>query len=725
MRRRSNEPFFEPKNRVRPVTLIEMASHHRGKDAQAEAGLNNRVLQEEDVDELILGWLQKRKLTDTLDVLKLELEARGASSKRNKHFTSLWEKNDAQRDLAENGLLVSISSEAGSAGAYGDQFRRFSQWIVGSLDEYKDQLGQLLYPTFVYAYVTMVQLEADTAAQDLLAESKDLFLNQTSNSSRREILLKEIHELSKIKSPEDFDSFENDVLQQKVSVTLSVYVYELMMQFLRQEKLLLISSLLNRWFSITVVQDFDPDTMLGFWTASVNVAASGLAADKGAVAMDGRDVRDGRDGHKSGKGQQSTHGLLSNKLSVELLKDSPYLKFQEIVLRQRIQRFEESINGIEEDTKEHKDATRKLDGMRAKLAKLAEKGLRRADSAVPLPKRSELLENFDDMEDHVGKWLDSVENSTTPAPPCAFATVLNSHDTLNAMAVSSDFKMLIGGFSDSALRLYNLEDENKVSCMYGHTGPVYAVDSWTGGAKDMNGGTYASNPLVLSGSGDGTVRLWSAELGTNLLSYQGHVLPVWDVSFSDSSYGHYFASGGADKTCRMWDTGRKTCVRVFAGHNSDVEVVKWHPNCQILASGGADGCVRLWDAASGGCVSVLGAAGNKAPITTIEFMVRNNQCGELLVGDEQGRITRWDLRMSGGSVGGSKACSAPIWSISAANYKGNMYCTGGDDGCVRVFESDDSQEYVERYAWGTKATPVMWCGFGNFDSFIFGVGGLS
>lgn len=177
---------------------------------------SSKILPDEDVDELILQWLQKRKLTDTLDVLRLELESRGEtgssarSSKRSKHFASL----DA--DLLENGLLVSISNPEGSASAYATQFRQLSTWIVNSLDEYKEQLNQLLYPTFVYAYVTMIQLEADTAAQELLAESKDLFLNQTSNSARREVLLKEIHEFSKIKTPEDFDSFENDVLGQKV-----------------------------------------------------------------------------------------------------------------------------------------------------------------------------------------------------------------------------------------------------------------------------------------------------------------------------------------------------------------------------------------------------------------------------------------------------------------------------------------------------------------------------
>jgi len=574
---------------------------------------SSKILPDEDVDELILQWLQKRKLTDSLDVLRLELESRGErgssarSFKRSKHFASL----DA--DLLENGLLVSISNPEGSASAYATQFRQLSTWIVNSLDEYKEQLNQLLYPTFVYAYVTMIQLEADTAAQELLAESKDLFLNQTSNSARREVLLKEIHEFSKIKTPEDFDSFENDVLGQKVrirngtcgggdhgggervgigchgygvchalsrlthslrsqrcrrhqvAVTLSRYTYELLMQYLRQEQLVLMSSLLNRWFRIGVVQDFDADTMLGFWTASANVVkvadgvegvehkAKGKASkvsNATTITSKQLEVRamvvvvvvvvavvfvvDGLTGWGSNEFVCWPRSLCAFPPThppthpPQLLKDSPYLKFQEIVLRERIRRFEERVAGIEEDTKEHKEAVRKLDGMRGTLGKLGEKGIGRSDGAVPLPKRSALLENWQEMEDHVGKWLDVVDGgasgggaagagaggagvSALSAPPCAFATMLNSHESLNAVGMSSDFTTLVGGFADSVVRLYDLVDpDNAVTCLYGHTGPVYAVDMYKDTAKDTNGGTYESNPLVISGSGDGSVRLWSA-----------------------------------------------------------------------------------------------------------------------------------------------------------------------------------------------------------------------
>ncbi|KAH9487542.1 hypothetical protein Btru_074468 [Bulinus truncatus] len=43
---------------------------------------------------------------------------------------------------------------------------------------------------------------------------------------------------------------------------------------------------------------------------------------------------------------------------------------------------------------------------------------------------------------------------------------------------------------------------------------------------------------LLSSSDDGTIRLWSLLIWTNLVCYKGHNFPVWDVKFS--SHGYYF-----------------------------------------------------------------------------------------------------------------------------------------------------------------------------------------
>jgi hypothetical protein len=54
-----------------------------------------------------------------------------------------------------------------------------------------------------------------------------------------------------------------------------------------------------------------------------------------------------------------------------------------------------------------------------------------------------------------------------------------------------------------------------------------------------------------------------------------------------------------------------------AGHQADVDVVRWHPNCSYIATGSSDRTARLWDVQSGTCVRYL--AGQQAGITALAF----------------------------------------------------------------------------------------------------------
>lgn len=57
---------------------------------------------------------------------------------------------------------------------------------------------------------------------------------------------------------------------------------------------------------------------------------------------------------------------------------------------------------------------------------------------------------------------------------------------------------------------------------------------------------------------------------TNIVAYRGHQNPVWDVKWNPM--GVYFATASRDRTARLWSTDRTTCLRVYAGHLSDVDV---------------------------------------------------------------------------------------------------------------------------------------------------------
>lgn len=584
------------------------------------------------------------RLQDSLEILKLELESRGENVNTK---DSVWER---ERNIAENGILVSLSAN-GEAKEYATQFRSFSQWVTGSLDSCRSELYQLLYPTFVYTYVTMIQLEATTSAQDLLTECKDFFLEQTTSRNRREIILKEIHELSKITSPEHLQesSIATNVLKQKVALTISSFTYELMIHYLRRERLILIASLINSWFALNVVEDFSPD-MLSFWSAVANIDASGPVAPRG-------------------------------KLNLELLKDSDYLKYQELELKHKIAKMEE----VEEESMS-KAHISTLDSYRAQLAKLLNCGIQ---SSIPLPRRPALAEES----------IHASMMNGEDIPSCAFASFINSYDSVNSIEVSSDLKTIVGGFSDSVIRVYK---NNNLTELYGHMGPVYSLSLCDTKAN-----------LLISGSGDGSIRLWSTELMSNLVAYYGHMLPVWDVSFAPV-YGHYFVTGGADRTCRLWSTERKTNLRIFAGHTSDVEVVAWHPNCQIVASGSSDNHIRIWDLSSRTCASVL--HGHKSPITSLAFSPDGSS---LMSGDSDGEIFWWDLaRGSYHRIGRHRG---PVWCMAWPHFSCDQIATGGNDCSVKLWDIKTDPSSSTCHTWTTKATPVSYISYSP-KNILFGAG---
>lgn len=63
--------------------------------------------------------------------------------------------------------------------------------------------------------------------------------------------------------------------------------------------------------------------------------------------------------------------------------------------------------------------------------------------------------------------------------------------------------------------------------------------------------------------------------------------------------GSFFISASSDRTVRLYCTHKTNCLRLFMGHNDDVNCCEWHPNCRLIASGSDDKIIRLWEVKSG------------------------------------------------------------------------------------------------------------------------------
>ena len=82
---------------------------------------------------------------------------------------------------------------------------------------------------------------------------------------------------------------------------------------------------------------------------------------------------------------------------------------------------------------------------------------------------------------------------------------------------------------------------------------------------------------------------------------EGHADGVYDVAFDSSE--ERALSGSRDGTIRLWDLETGGCDRVFKGHTYHVHNVLWSADRSRILSTSSD--IRLWEVQSGRCLRVF------------------------------------------------------------------------------------------------------------------------
>jgi len=152
------------------------------------------------------------------------------------------------------------------------------------------------------------------------------------------------------------------------------------------------------------------------------------------------------------------------------------------------------------------------------------------------------------------------------------------------IVISSDGQFALSGSWDGTLRLWDLNYGTTTRRFVGHTKDVLSV------------AFSADNRQIVSGSRDKTIKLWNT-LGEckYTIDEQGHTEWVSCVRFSPNIQNPIIVSAGWDKLVKVWNLTNCKLRTNLVGHTGYVNTVTVSPDGSLCASGGKDGTARLWD----------------------------------------------------------------------------------------------------------------------------------
>ena len=656
------------------------------------------------LDELVLQHLKERGFAEVAASLEAELAKQ--KKPRGKAASALVADN-TRPALVQ--LLISTMR-------LHESYEALRDWVDGSLEAFRPELRRLLFPMFVHCYLELVEASnLEEAAQFLSEGQEDHALFHQA----------ELNLLSQVSAPSHVAAheFAKRVRSRRFEVSLCAQSRSMLLHFLQAGQFTHLLTILNRHVTLHV-------SRLGLESADTSgvADAEARAAQGAASAAAQLWLGLGAEALRAANSKELAWGaptVLLNKheeLGTALGITPPHRAHAKAAAPAA------DVDSAAQGAKRKRPAVG-ADADTADGTAAAEV----VESKLPLPPLNEAVERAYLKE---SKKRLSLEGTT--APTAAMVTWVDAGGELCCAAMSNDCAIIGCGFSDGLVRLGVLR-ETAAAAAVGASKKKRAAAAKATAAGDGGAGNSASDPggtadasggwkqgapqtqgeettaeaaaeqtarelavlrghsgpvygiafsrddlYFVSGSQDGTARLWGVLQRACLVVYHAHASPVWSVAFAP--IGPYFATCGYDRSVRVWLVEEKQPVRILTGHLADVRCIAFHPNPTYIASGSDDASVRVWDVSTAKTVRLLCHEGHHAAVSCVAF----SPDGMLLAsGGEDKALLLWHMPSARLCRRFAHAHASGLWSVSFSQ-EGSQVATSSGDCSLAVWNCQDA-----------------------------------
>ena len=151
-----------------------------------------------------------------------------------------------------------------------------------------------------------------------------------------------------------------------------------------------------------------------------------------------------------------------------------------------------------------------------------------------------------------------------------------------SVAFSPDNRCIISGTQDGTIKVWDAHNGSELMTFEGHEGPVRSV-------------AFSPDGKQIVSAGGSTIMIWNAVTGELIKTLTA---PVISAAFSPD--GKRIVSGSGDTTIKVWDVDSGRELMTLEGHEEGVISVAFSPDGSRIVSGSWDKTIKVWDAVIGG-----------------------------------------------------------------------------------------------------------------------------